>query len=69
MNITVKAEIRIVPPPPPKEEVVISMSPAEATLLRNDLRSATKEATVQRYGINRVLNALDELNLPTIPAS
>lgn len=63
MNCTVKAEIKVVPPPPPKVEVAITMTTEEAVMLRDDLRNAAKKSDVQRYGINRVLNALDALNL------
>lgn len=63
MNCTVKAEIKVVSPPPPKMEVAITMTTEEAIMLRDDLRSAVKDSVVKRYGINRVLNALAELNL------
>lgn len=63
MNVTVKAEIRIVPPPPPTQEVVITMSPEDAVLLRDDLRAAIKASAIQRFGFNRLINVLDPLNL------
>lgn len=62
-SVTVKAERRPIPPPPPKDEIVITMSPEEAVMLRNDLRAVANVSTVQHFGINRVLNALDNLDL------
>lgn len=59
-----KAEIRAVPPPPSQSEVVITMSPEDAALLRRDLRSVIDAAPEQRYGLNRLSNALMVLDLP-----
>lgn len=65
MNITVKAEVRTVPPPPPKQEVVITMEFPDAILLRDDLRAAISTTDVQHFGLNRLMNVLDQLSLET----
>jgi hypothetical protein len=64
-NVTVKAEIKIVPPPPPKSVVVITMEFHDAILLRDDIRSAITASDIQRFGLNRLINELDQLNLET----
>lgn len=65
MNVTVKAEIKIIPPPPPKSVVVITMEFHDAILLRDDLRAAISAAVTPRFGLNRLINELDQLSLET----
>ncbi len=65
MNVTVKAEVRTVPPPPPKQELVITMELHDAILLRVDLHKAIAASEFQHFGLNRLVNVLDQLSLET----
>lgn len=62
-KVTMKAEVRLVPPPPPKQEVVITMELHDAILLRDDVRKAITVLPELYYGLNRLIDELDELDL------